>query len=77
MRMDAIAGAVILAERFSAMRRPSRPAPIRTASALPLFHWVGVEPPGADSEPPAGVGARTTILQLRLRGLAEGGSGES
>jgi len=44
--MDSIKGAQILAERLAAAGEPpaSPPAQLRNPDALPLFHWVGVEP---------------------------------
>ena len=45
--MNAIAGAAILALRFGAL--PPEPSPAQPAvvppGALPIFHWVSVEPP--------------------------------
>ena len=58
--MDAISGAAILAERFSAAASggiDGRLTCLQAAGALPVFHWVGVEPPDLGDEGDAG-GAR-------------------
>jgi hypothetical protein len=76
--MDTVAGAAILAERFSKLTRAASTP--RTASvypnALPVFQWVRLEMPDAEAAP-ARVAARARILQLRLLGFAVGGPGGS
>jgi hypothetical protein len=48
-RMNAIAGAAILAERFGASVDADRAAPL-PPGALPIFHWIGVEPPASENQ---------------------------
>jgi hypothetical protein len=52
--MNAIAGAAILAERFGASADADRPAPPAAPppGALPIFHWIGVEPSSESECPP-------------------------
>jgi hypothetical protein len=76
--MDTVAGAAILAERFSKLPRAATTP--RTASvhpsALPVFRWAGLEPPDADSAP-GKVASRARVLQFRLLGFTVGGPGGS
>jgi hypothetical protein len=50
--MNAIAGAAILAERFGASADADRPTPPAAPppGALPIFHWIGVEPPATENQ---------------------------
>jgi hypothetical protein len=76
--MNAIAGAVILAERFgaSAGTKPAAPAAAVAPAALPVFHWVGIEPhessPQVDDDREAHIGPRARLLQLRMRSIDGG-----
>jgi hypothetical protein len=74
--MDTVAGAAILAERFSKLTRTAATPRAATVdpNALPVFQWVGLEPPDAAAAP-ATVAARARVLQLRLLGFAAGGPG--
>jgi hypothetical protein len=54
--VDSIKGAQILAEVLEQRGNAPLPAPaaLLDRSALPLFHWLGVEPAGAPADPDAG-----------------------
>jgi hypothetical protein len=73
--MNAIAGAAILAERFGASADKKRAAPTAAVApaALPIFHWVGIEPqespPQVDDDREAPIGPRARLLQLRMRSI--------
>jgi hypothetical protein len=82
--MNSIDGAAILAARFSEMAgdvRDGRQADVHAAGALPLFHWVGVEPPhesvprrdeiGAD---PASENGRRGLFEWAARHIRRAGS---
>jgi hypothetical protein len=81
--MNSIDGAAILAARFSELEgdgRDERQAPVQATGALPLFHWVGVEPPherlpraegGADPSPENG---RLRFLERASRRVRRAGS---
>jgi hypothetical protein len=74
--MDAIAGAAILAERFSKLPRAAATPRAATVhpSALPIFHWIGFQPQESPMPQPdereAHVAPRARLLQLRMKSFA-------
>jgi len=47
----------LLEERHGAVPEAAPVAPLKNASAAPIFHWLGIEPPPSSPAPPQGSAA--------------------